>query len=80
MMEELESQIHLLAVGERDRSVLGRGEAALGSQSTPLGQDFEEVPNVCCGGPRPAVLSYLWFLNFIKMFRRGVGKATRPEL
>lgn len=78
-MEELESQINLLAVGERDRRVLGRGEAAPGFQSTPLGQDFAEVPNVCRGGPRAAVLSYLWFLNFIKMFR-GIGKATGPEL
>ena len=79
MMEELESQINLLADGERDCRVLGRGGAATAFQSTLLGQDFAEAPNMCRGSPRPAVLSYLWFLNFIKMFR-GIGKVRRHEL
>lgn len=79
MMEELESQINLLADGERDHPVLGRGEAATGFQSTLFGQDYVEAANLCSGSPRPAVLSYLWFLNSIKMFG-GVGKVRRHEL
>lgn len=78
MIEQLESQINL-ADGERDRRVLGRGEAAPGFQSTLLSQDFAEAPDVGHGSPRPAVLSYLWFLNFIKMFS-SVGNVRRHQL
>lgn len=79
MTEELESQINLAAVGERDGQVLGGREAAAGFWSALLCQGFVEAQNVCQGSPGPAVLSYLWFLNFVKTFG-GLSKVRRYEL
>lgn len=59
MMEGFESQINLLADGECDRHVPGRGEAATGLQHALLRQSSVEAPDVRWGSPRPAVLSHL---------------------